>query len=203
MEKQIERRFSAKSGGNIEARAEGEGQTEVIAGYACMYDVITDMGWYFERVAKGACEGRESDDVIACFNHEEEMVMARTTGGTLELKSDDKGLHYQFDVPNLSYAKDLAENIRLKNVTQSSFAFIVAEETWDYDYKDGKALRTINKFERLFDVSPVVFPAYDTEELSVDMRSKYMAQVPSRQDADAWKKESEKRERDMVLRRIK
>lgn len=193
-----ETRSGKSYGGSIEARAAGEGQKQVISGYAANYGVITDMGWYFEEILPGAFEGREADDVIAAFNHEEELILARTTAGTLELKADEKGLFYSFEVPELSYAKDLAENIRLKNVTQSSFMFSVAEAEWVYEYKNGKSLRRIKKLARLYDVSPVVWPAYETEELSVDQRSKMMVQPPAK-PVDVWVLDKQKREREITL----
>ena len=48
-------------------------------------------------------------------------------------------------------------------MTQSSFAFTIKEETWEFARADNqleKDRRTIVKVDRLFDVSPVTYPAY-------------------------------------------
>jgi HK97 family phage prohead protease len=200
-----ERRFSKDVNGTIEVRAAAADGTskDIIAGYAAMYGVETDMGWYYEEIRAGAFDGRENDDVIAAINHDDDMICARTTAKTLELRVDEKGLWYSFEVPKLSYAQDLAENIRLRNITQSSFMFSVEAEEWAYDYKDGKSKRTITKVKRLYDVSPVVWPAYETEELEVDSRSQYMKPAPPKPIDNSVKIEQEKRERALVLLRIK
>jgi HK97 family phage prohead protease len=62
------------------------------------------------------------------------------------------------------------ESIRRGDITQSSFGFRVKEDKWENkDVEENgnkmtKTKRTIVKLERLYDVSPVTFPAYpDTE----------------------------------------
>ena len=61
-------------------------------------------------------------------------------------------------MPETSYGKDLAVSMKRGDITQSSFAFTVADDSWDT--RDGMDVRTINKVKRLFDVSPVTYPAY-------------------------------------------
>ena len=71
-------------------------------------------------------------------------------------------------------SKEVAENISLGFIKGSSFAFNTIGEEWTYDVSqpDGskKDVRTITKFEKLYDVSPVTFPAYN--QTSVALRSR-------------------------------
>jgi HK97 family phage prohead protease len=120
------------------------------------------MGWYKEMIMQGAFDEVLGDDVRALVNHEDELVLARTKSKTLELWLDEKGnLKYRFKVPNRSYALDLYDAIVAGDVDQSSFAFTVKEESWVNGQGGEPDLRKIIKFEKLYDVSPVTFPAYE------------------------------------------
>ena len=150
-----------------EVRLADEGKT--VEGYAAVFNQPTMIGSVEEVVAHGAFDDRLSDDVVALFNHDQNMPLARSYNGqgTLELKVDEHGLFYSFKLGNQSYAKDLAESIKRGDVRGSSFGFVVRED--DYEKKDdGSYRRTIKKVARLADISPVVTPAY--VQTSVKMR---------------------------------
>ena len=152
-----ERRFVSHI---VEYREENEGTIE---GIASEVEKFYDLGMFEERIAKGAFDGVLKDDVRALFNHDPNLVLARTKSKTLEMFTDEKGnLAYRFKTPNRSYAKDLEDAVKSGDVDQSSFAFRVAEEKWEWreDNKDlKKDRRTITKFDKLYDVSPVTYPA--------------------------------------------
>jgi hypothetical protein len=65
-------------------------------------------------------------------------------------------------LPETSYAKDLAESIKRKDITQNSFGFQVISDKWSEDQKKRTLLEV-----KLFDVSPVTFPAYKQTSLSM------------------------------------
>lgn len=164
----------------IALRAKGDAAEprEVIEGYAALYDVETQIGpdsWGFREVlAKGcfdAAIGR--DDVRALFNHSADFPLGRTKAKTLRLESDDKGLRYEIDPPKTSYAADLMESMRRGDVTGSSFSFIATREEWIYPEKGSSELPLRRVLEcELFDVAPVVFPAYEDTSVAVAARSK-------------------------------
>jgi Escherichia/Staphylococcus phage prohead protease len=155
----IEKRTSGK----ITVRATGRGKVPQIEGYAALFDSDSqDLGGFTERIAPGAFEW---DDVRALFNHDPNQVLARTANGSLTLEQDDKGLRYSFGSPDTTAGKDVAENIRNGNITQSSFAFRVIDESWDF-FDDQPDVRTIQKAE-VFDVSPVTYPAYPDTTVAV------------------------------------
>jgi hypothetical protein len=151
-----ERRFYTE---DIELREEGESRK--IRGYAAVFNKESeDFGWFVERVAPGAFDDVLNDDVVALFNHDPNFPLARKNAG-LTIGVDKKGLWYEFDAPDTTVGNDLLKNIRAKIIRQSSFAFTIAEESWDYKEKDkGPNVRTIKKVKRLYDVSPVTYPAY-------------------------------------------
>ncbi len=155
---------------NIETRME-EGETMNVVGHASVYNTMSeDLGGFREIIAPGAFDDVLENDVRALINHDGNLILARTTSGTLKLSTDEKGLKYEFDMPETSYGKDLAISMKRGDVTQSSFAFTVENDNWET--KDGMDVRTITKVKRLFDVSPVTYPAYpDADDLVIAKRS--------------------------------
>ena len=145
----------------VEFRADDE--EPKIEGIASRVNEWYDLGYFEERVSKGAFDSIMKDDVRALFNHDPNLVLARTKSKTLELFTDNKGnLAYRYKTPQRSYALDLEDAVKSGDVDQSSFAFRVAEEKWEWrdDNKDlKKDRRTILKLEKLYDVSPVTYPA--------------------------------------------
>ena len=174
---ELERRFLP---GCVEIRTEGTEKPRV-RGYAAKYGVESEnLGGkrkeIRETIAKGAFDDVLQDDVRALFNHDANLVLARSKGGqgTLTLGTDETGLWYEFEAPDTQAGRDLLENIRLGNVDQSSFGFTVTEEGQAWEEKRDEsgntiARRTIKKISRLFDVSPVTYPAYP--DATVALRS--------------------------------
>lgn len=149
----------------------GESETEsrTIAGYAAVFDSDSqDLGGFTERIAPGAfANALNISDVRALFNHDPNHILARNTSGTLRLVEDATGLRYEFDAPNTTLGNDLLEMIKRGDVNQSSFGFTVQDDEWEE--RDGKVYRTIKQVKRLYDVSPVTYPAYP--DASVGVRS--------------------------------
>lgn len=154
-----------------------ENDKVVVEGYAARFDDETVIGGKFaERVARGAFEGADMSNTVALFNHDWNMPLARVGNG-LELSVDEVGLRYRFELGDQSYAKDLAENIRMGNVSTSSFGFTVADDSWER--RDGMNLRTINSVGTLFDVSPTTQGAYPTTEVGLrSMEAALEIEVP-------------------------
>ena len=141
-----------------ELKAAVEGRT--VEGYASVFNSMSeDLGGFREIILPGAFSDVLDNDVRALYNHDSNYLLARTTSGTLELKEDEKGLYYRFEMPNTSYGNDMLELFRRGDLTQSSFGFTVEKDNWRME--DGQQVRYIERVGSLFDVSPVVFPAYN------------------------------------------
>lgn len=192
MESKMERRF-----GDIELRKkEGEADSRTIRGYAAVYNKDSqDFGYFIERVAPGAFQDAMNDDVVALFNHDPNLPLARSGAG-LTIGSDDTGLYYEFDAPNTTIGNDLLANVRSGVIKQSSFAFTVKEEKWEDRGKGKPAIRTITKVERLYDVSPVTYPAYP--DTTVASRSYKQIISSNKEDLAEMDAEFMKRDRSMV-----
>ena len=134
-----------------------EGRT--VEGYASVFNSMSeDLGGFREIILPGAFSEVLDNDVRALYNHDSNYLLARTASGTLELKEDDKGLYYRFEMPNTTYGNDMLELFRRGDLSQSSFGFTVEKDSWKLE--NGQHVRYIERIGSLFDVSPVVYPAY-------------------------------------------
>ena len=145
-------------GDNVELRTSevraAEDDSLIIEGYASNFDVKYDLGYFKESVARGAFDSVMEDDVRFLVNHTG-APLARTTNGTLELSVDEKGLKYRAALADTQDGRDLYKLIKRGDISQSSFAFTIDEDTWSED----RSTRTITKVGRLLDVSGVTYPA--------------------------------------------
>jgi HK97 family phage prohead protease/HK97 family phage major capsid protein len=146
-----------------EVRAASD-DTLTISGYAAMFDDVTDLGYFNERIARGAFDGVMEDDVRLLINHAG-VPLARTTNGTLDLEVDDNGLRYTARLADTTEGRDLYKLIKRGDISQTSFAFTIEDEEWDRKQN----LRTIKRMGSLLDVSPVTYPAYPTTTVAARM----------------------------------
>ena len=152
---------------NIETRVDStEDGRDLVVGHASVYDSRSNnLGGFYEYIERGAFteELIANSDVRALINHDPNLILARNTSGTLNLTADERGLKYEFEMPETSYGKDLAISMKRGDISQSSFAFTVAEDEWSTD-AEGNNIRTIKKIAELFDISSVTYPAYSHAE---------------------------------------
>jgi hypothetical protein len=159
-EKNIERRYMPVT----ELRAiEGENGLRKITGYAAVFNKLSDdLGYFREKIQPGAFKNTiKADDIRALWNHDSNYILGRNRSGTLSLSEDDHGLKIEIDPPDAQWARDLMTSIERGDVDQMSFGFRTITDSWQL--VDGEDIRTLIEV-KLFDVSPVTFPAYpDTE----------------------------------------
>ena len=174
---------------------ESLGKEPVIEGYASVFDAWSqELGGDFpfmEKVVKGAFEDSiKEDDIRALFNHDPNYVLGRNLSGTLSLQEDEKGLYVRIVPPNTQWAKDLLVSIKRGDINQMSFGFTVVLDNWTIS-SDGTDVRELLKV-RLYDVSPVTFPAYTQTECNI----RSMTDVYKHFIADKEKRNSIAREKD-------
>jgi HK97 family phage prohead protease len=161
--------------GQVELRADSENEKPKVRGYASVFNRESEnLGGFHEIIAPGAFDNVLNDDVRALLNHDPNFILARSKNGsgTLSMKVDETGLYYEFDAPDTQAGRDLMESLRRGDIDQSSFSFTVEEDSWQQpDQAAGRPLakRTITKVARLYDVSPVTYPAYP--DATVALRS--------------------------------
>ena len=97
--------------GTIEVR-ESEGDEMTLEGYAAVYNSETDLGHFREVIKPGAFDDVLDNDVRALINHDPNLILGRTTNGTLELSVDERGLKYRVKLGSQQYAKDFYESVK-------------------------------------------------------------------------------------------
>lgn len=174
-----ESRFLSAS---VELRAAAETEkAPIVRGYAAKFNsesenLGSESYQFREILLPGAFDDVLNDDVRALFNHESSAILARSKGGegSLKIGVDEVGLWYEFEAPDTQVGRDLVTSLKRGDVDQSSFSFTVSGDgqKWEESrVSDGPTLitRTISKIKRLFDVSPVTYPAYP--DATVALRS--------------------------------
>jgi HK97 family phage prohead protease len=164
---EFERRFATFDVLKVERKKDEPAQ---ITGHAAVFDQLSEnLGGFFERIAPGAfVEAIEKDDVRALFNHDPNFILGRNRSGTLKLTEDTRGLAVAITPPDNQTIRDLVvAPIERGDVSQMSFGFTVRPngQDWAKD-DDGRTIRTLKRV-RLFDVSPVVFPAYSQTDVAM------------------------------------
>ena len=155
----------------MEVRAAGEGEEPsfLVEGYATTFEpyvLFENEGiQYKEQIMPEAFENADLTDVIFVKDHEG-TVFARTKNGSLTLNIDNHGLLSRADLGRTSAAREMHEEIQAKMYTQMSFAFTVAEDSYDRE----QHLRKILKIKKLYDVSAVSFPANPGTDIGVATR---------------------------------
>lgn len=155
-----ERRFTSV---RVEVRA-GSNNKMTIGGYAAKFNRMSqNLGGFVEQIDPRFFNGSRGDgwpDVIARYNHDQNMVLGTTNARTLRLDVNETGLLYEADLP--SSRGDVYELVERGDVSKSSFAFITLEDDWGVT-DQGFPMRTLLD-GRLVDVAPVNAPAYkDTD----------------------------------------
>lgn len=184
----------------VELREDENKQPAGITGYAAVfydgtpeteYEIVDGLR---ERIMPGAFDRamNEGHDVRGLFNHNADLLLGRTKSGTCRLSVDSRGLKY--DIPLDPSDPDhlrVAAKLKRGDVNGSSFCFVAQKQDWkdegDMTYRE---VRDVD----LYDVGPVVFPAYTAS--SSALRSIDGAEQ-AKAEADAWKASKEQSENEL------
>ena len=131
-----------------------------IAGYFAVFN--TDYNMFdgaSESIAQGAFTNSLQNDVRALINHDDTLVIGRTTAGTLTIREDDFGLWGDVIInPKDSDAMNIYARVQRGDVNQCSIGFFITSEETEFR-EDGSVHWTIKDVD-LFEVSVCTFPAY-------------------------------------------
>lgn len=156
---------------HVEVREQSGGGV-TFEGHAAVFnqpsEVLYDMWGPFREIIKPGAfadvivaneEGREDTKFLG-LNHDRNKPLARYGNSTLHLEEDDTGLLTRADLAPTAAAQELAVLLKREDVHQMSFTFTVTMdgEKWSWDAEGD--LREVLTVKRLYDVSPVVYPAY-------------------------------------------
>ena len=160
---------------NFEIRAfqtEAGPEELYVEGYAATFQPTVMFEYngiqYKEQIDTLAFSEADMTDVIFNYNHSGK-VMARTRNKTLTWNVDSNGLYIKARLDGTEEGRKMYEEIKGGYIDRMSFAFSVSEDSMDRDTKT----RTIRKIKKVYDVSAVDIPAY--ESTSISARSYYEA----------------------------
>lgn len=205
-----QRLFTAR----LEARDDGgDGESAPgLVGHAAVFNQRAVIGGMFVEVVEDKFFDvalKDEHDVRMLYNHNPDLLLARTSSGTLRLGKDKIGLTTDADLPDTSVSRDLQVLMSRGDVTQQSFSWTTAEDRWETLPDDdpdlpGGDIRYLVAVKRLYDVSPVTFPAYDQTDAALrDARALYESVHGARKTrATIEKVQQRERQLDLMSRRM-
>lgn len=131
---------------------------------------------YKEIIDRNAFNEADMSDVIFNYNHGGK-VTARTRNNTLKLNIDSNGLNIEARLDGTEEGRKLYEEIKGGYIDRMSFCFTIKEESYNQETHTWRVL----KIDKLYDVSAVDIPAYDTTSISA--RSSRLAVAEKEQKA--------------------
>lgn len=156
--KEKEIRFLAEK---LQVRNDNNSDDMIIEGYAVVFESPATHGFteIIDRNAFNECDMR---DVPLKYNHSDNfLILARTRNNSLQLILDDKGLKIRATLIDTTNNRDIYKMIKAGLLDKMSFAFTVSDEEWDYETDTRRILR----IDKLYDVSVVDTPFYDTTSI--------------------------------------
>jgi len=150
-----------------EMRADNQDGKRRLIGYTAVFDQEVDIAGYFREVFRQGSFAKtlQEYDQVALWNHDTGAPLARKSAGTLALREDEHGLHVEIELNNTSWADDVFESVNSGVVKGMSIGFSVLKADWsDLEDEEKLPLREI-KEAKLYESSPVTFPAYPTTEI--------------------------------------
>lgn len=176
----IERRTFAT---DVELR-EGETGKRGFGHFAVFNQRAEILPGIFEEILPGAFDDVLSQDIRVLFNHNPDKIIARTSNKTASLGVDEKGGTVDWSFPNNTTGNDLRESMERGDIREMSFGFVVGKgnDKWS-SLGNGQELRTISRFKKIMDTSPVTFAAYPTTDVAL-------------RSLEEWRKEHETKPED-------
>ncbi|WP_053983814.1 HK97 family phage prohead protease [Niameybacter massiliensis] len=139
----------------------------IIEGYAIVYDQPATHQYgtrkFTEVIKRGALDYTDMKDVPLRYNHNDTWcIMARTRNNSLQLIKDDKGLLIRAELIDTQSNRDIYKSIQEGLIDGMSFCFSVADKGDTWIYGDDETYREVTNIKKLYDVSVVDTPFYDS-----------------------------------------
>lgn len=175
----IHRSFVPATVQPVRLQERSDGQMPLIVGYGAVFYRAGQEGtqyWLWdnvvERIAPSAfTRAVKEDDVRGLKNHDPNLLLGRSSAGTMRLSVDEIGFRYEIDPPDTQNGHDTIKEIKRGDLSGSSFSFLIPEggDEWSEQKTAEGAkihIRTLNEVQ-VFDTGPVTFPAYSATTTGV------------------------------------
>ncbi len=138
---------------------DNEDNKMIIEGYPITFNTPATHWGMTEVIDANALKETDMSDVPLKYNHDDShLILARTRNGSLKLEVDSIGLKMTAELIDTQSNIDIYKSIKMGLLDKMSFAFTTKEEKYDYDTDT----RTILNIDKLYDVSVVDLPFYDS-----------------------------------------
>lgn len=164
----------------LERDAGGDGLT--LEGYAAVFDAPTTIdsfeGRFVEQITRGAFRKtlKERTPVLQ-FDHGKHPLVGSLPLGSIDtIREDQTGLYVRARLHDNWLVEPVRDAIKSGAVSGMSFRFSVVRDSWqEPQRKNDLPVRTISE-TKLYELGPVVFPAYD--QTTVGVRAQELAADP-------------------------
>lgn len=149
--------FEIRSGGDLRAIS-----TNKLAGYAAVYNSHSqDLGGFKEIIKPGAFTRSLTNpaNIRALYEHDQQRMLGRVGSGTLKLQENSKGLYFELELPDTSYARDLGVLVERGDINGCSFGFQVPTGGDHWELRDGQLTRDLLNVD-LREITITGNPAY-------------------------------------------
>lgn len=145
-------------------RAE-HGDNRTLTGMAAVFNAETVIGGMFREVIRSGAFKKtlREGDPVALWDHDSGKPLGRKSEGTLRISEDKKGLPVEVDAPDTTWGNDAIVSVGRGDVKGMSIGFEIVKQKWNEAQDGAMELREILE-AKLFEVSFVTFPAYQTTE---------------------------------------
>lgn len=148
---------------NLEER-DGGGLPHLTGHSAVFNSWSEDLGFFREIIRPGFFQNCLGNYDTACLkNHDPNYLIARMSNGTLLLNEDKRGLYEDAEPNNTQSCRDMVEEVRRLDLNGQSFSFDTLTDNWRME--NGMPVRELIECKTLYDVGPVVFPAYPATDV--------------------------------------
>lgn len=139
----------------VELRAYEDDDGPVIEGTAIVFGQMSEDIGFREIMEPGSVTF--SDDVVLDFDHQTQYILGRQSNGTLDITTDEKGVHFRARPPKTTWVSDLLVSMREGFINQCSFMFRPQNDEWSVE--GGEVVRHITD-ALVMALSVVSMPAY-------------------------------------------
>lgn len=163
---------------SVEFRAEPSTDGLTLDGYGAVFNEWTEIhdhaGAFQERIAPGAFKRTIGQRMpVLQFDHgAHPLIGSIPLGRITSITEDEHGLRVKARLSDNWLVEPVRDAIRDGAVSGMSFRFRVVADRWEQ--RDGIDYRTITEVE-LYEVGPVVFPAYEATTVGVRSRQTALA----------------------------
>ena len=144
-----------------------EGANGIVSGRPIILNSVTDLGCFREVIDTRALDGADLTDVRLCLNHDTSYVYARSRNNnpnsTMQISTDSDGLTFtaSLALEESPRARDFYTAIKRGDIDKMSFMFSMEDYEWE-DLDSDSPIRKITKIGKVFEISAVTFPAYQS-----------------------------------------